>query len=137
MGEVLTNGPGAWRPTPQRPQPPTWHARQAGLTLKILVEGDPPCSTHYEGFDRGVRTGDRRFNADGRASSSIVGIIYFFLLVPTQERSAQFGCPVARRLFTPDSTAWKAAHPAVAEAPGGWAKSRASDNRDELGRKKN
>jgi len=91
----------------------TYLARtQAGLTLKILVEGDKVLFNPY-----GVIAVNP--NKGAQINSDLGGkFVDWIISLPVQEKIGQFGVDkFGAPLFIPDSTAWKAAHPAGGAAP--------------------
>jgi tungstate transport system substrate-binding protein len=85
----------------------TYLARtQAGLTLKILVEGDKVLFNPY-----GVIAVNP--NKGAQINSDLANkFVDWIVSLPVQEKIGQFGVDkFGAPLFTPDSTAWKAAHP--------------------------
>jgi tungstate transport system substrate-binding protein len=89
----------------------TYLARtQSGLTLKILVEGDKALFNPY-----GVIAVNP--NKGPQINSDLAGkFVDWIVSLPTQEKIGQFGVDkFGAPLFTPNSTAWLAAHPAGGE----------------------
>ncbi len=85
----------------------TYLARtKQGLKLVILVEGDKTLFNPY-GVIAVNSAKDSKINAELADQ-----FINWIVSLPVQEKIAQFGlADFGQSLFTPDSTAWKAAHP--------------------------
>jgi tungstate transport system substrate-binding protein len=85
-----------------------------GTELKILVEGDPILFNPY-----GVIAVNPNKGAHIKADLA-TQFIDWLVSLPTQEKIAKFGVDkFGAPLFTPDSTAWREAHPAAAQPTGG------------------
>ncbi|MBN1582527.1 MAG: substrate-binding domain-containing protein [Anaerolineae bacterium] len=85
-----------------------------GTELKILVEGDPILFNPY-----GVMAVNPNKGAHIKTDLA-TQFIDWLISLPTQEKIAQFGVDkFGAPLFTPDSTAWREAHPADEQAAGG------------------
>jgi tungstate transport system substrate-binding protein len=79
-----------------------------GTELKILVEGDPILFNPY-----GVIAVNPNKGAHIKAYLA-TQFIYWLVSLPAQEKIAQFGVDqFGAPLFTPDSAAWREAHPAA------------------------
>ncbi|MBN1933770.1 MAG: substrate-binding domain-containing protein [Anaerolineae bacterium] len=85
-----------------------------GTSLKVLVEGDPILFNPY-GVIAVNPAKSAKINADLAAQ-----FIDWLVSLPTQEKIVQFGVDkFGAPLFTPDSTAWREAHPAAEQPAGG------------------
>jgi len=79
---------------------------QSGLKLQILVQGDKTLFNPYGVIAVNPNKGPQ-INADMASK-----FIDWLISLPTQDKIAQFGMDkFGVSLFTPDSTAWRAAHP--------------------------
>ncbi len=85
-----------------------------GTALKILVEGDSILFNPY-GVIAVNPAKSTKINADLATK-----FIDWLISLPTQEKISQFGVDkFGAPLFTPDSTAWREAHPAAEQPAGG------------------